>query len=195
MLDDGGATVTLDNASATITATSLTSGNVQLPLFTDGNKPYTGAITSGGTESTGFASRITINAALLTDPSKMVAYSASTPAGDSTRVSFLYQQLTATSLTFPTNTGIGSANSPFQSTLPGYIQQVIGQQAQASANATSLQQGQQVVVSALAQRMGDTSAVNMDQEMTNLLQLQSAYAANARVMTTIRDMLQMLEQM
>jgi flagellar hook-associated protein 1 FlgK len=197
VLDDGGATVTLDNASTTITATSLTSGNVQLPLFTDGGTPYTGAITSTGSQSVGFANRISINAALLSDPSKMVTYSTSppTPVGDSTRAAFLLQQLTATSLTFAGNTGIGSIAAPFQSTLPAFVQQVIGQQAQASANATGLQQGQQVVVSALAQRMGDTSAVNMDQEMTNLLQLQSAYAANARVMTTIRDMLQMLEQM
>jgi flagellar hook-associated protein 1 FlgK len=37
--------------------------------------------------------------------------------------------------------------------------------------------------------------VNVDQEMANLLQLQNAYAANARVMSTIRDMLAQLLQM
>ena len=31
--------------------------------------------------------------------------------------------------------------------------------------------------------------MNIDEEMTNLLKLQTAYGANARVMTTIKDML------
>jgi flagellar hook-associated protein 1 FlgK len=52
-----------------------------------------------------------------------------------------------------------------------------------------------VVVNALQQRMNDTSSVNMDQELTNLLQLQSAYAANARVLSTIQDLMQILQQM
>ena len=36
------------------------------------------------------------------------------------------------------------------------------------------------------------AGVNVDQEMTNLIQLQTAYGANARVMTAIRDMLDAL---
>jgi flagellar hook-associated protein 1 len=48
------------------------------------------------------------------------------------------------------------------------------------------------VVNALRQRMSETSGVNIDQEMTNLLQLQSAYSANARVLSTVRDMLDTL---
>jgi len=59
-------------------------------------------------------------------------------------------------------------------------------QAQAAADAGNLQQGQDVVVNALQQRMNITSGVNVDQEMTNLLTLQNAYAANARVFSTCR---------
>jgi flagellar hook-associated protein 1 FlgK len=40
--------------------------------------------------------------------------------------------------------------------------------------------------------MKTTSAVNMDQELARLIQLQSAYSANARVLSTARDMLDAL---
>jgi len=44
-------------ASVTTTMSSLTSGNPQLPLFTDNGAPYSGAITAGGLEQTGLAGR------------------------------------------------------------------------------------------------------------------------------------------
>jgi flagellar hook-associated protein 1 FlgK len=37
--------------------------------------------------------------------------------------------------------------------------------------------------------------VNIDEEMAKLLSLQNGYAANARVMSTVRDMLTLLLQM
>jgi flagellar hook-associated protein 1 FlgK len=91
--------------------------------------------------------------------------------------------------------GIGTAASPFSGTLVSYIGQVISQQGEAAANADSLNQGQQVVVNTLQQRFADQSNVNIDEEMANLLKLQTAYGANARVLTTIRDMLDMLMKM
>jgi flagellar hook-associated protein 1 FlgK len=39
------------------------------------------------------------------------------------------------------------------------------------------------------------SAVNVDAEMANLLNLQNAYAANARVMSTVKEMLETLMAM
>ena len=38
-----------------------------------------------------------------------------------------------------------------------------------------------MVVNSLQQRFTDQSSVNIDEEMANLLKLQTAYAANARV--------------
>jgi len=61
--------------------------------------------------------------------------------------------------------------------------------------ADNLKQGQDIVVNSLQQRLNDTSGVNVDTEMANLLNLQTAYSANARVMTTVRDMLNALLQM
>jgi len=194
VVDDGGATATLNSLSTTTTMTSLNSGNAQLPLFTDGSSPYTGAITGNGSESVGLAGRIAVNSAVISDPSTLVKYSSTTPAGDSTRPNFLYQQLTSGSLSFSPNTGIGTSSSPFTGSMDTFLQQVISQQGEAANSANSLKQGQDVVLSSLQQRFNDVSGVNIDQEMTNLLTLQQSYTANAHVMTTVNDMFTALMQ-
>jgi flagellar hook-associated protein 1 FlgK len=195
VLDDGAAnTVNVDSVSTTVTATSLTGGSAELPFFTDVTTPYTGAITALGSQSIGFSGRITVNAALAADPSGLVVYQAGTASGDSTRPDFIYQQLTGTSLTYSPNTGIGTSAAPFSASLTTFLRQVISQQAEAASSADSLKQGQDVVLSALQQRFNDSSSVNVDQEMANLLTLQNSYAANARVLSAVKDMLDTLLQ-
>jgi flagellar hook-associated protein 1 len=184
----------VNSLSATSTATSLTGGSAQLPLFTDGSQPITGAITASGSQTTGLAGTISVNPALVASPSGLVAYAPSTAAGDPTRPDFILNQMTNASLTFSADTGIGSAQAPYSGTLGDYISQVVSQQSQAANAATNLQQGQDTVVSALQQRFNDQSGVNIDTEMSNLIALQNAYGANARVMTTVEQMLATLLQ-
>jgi flagellar hook-associated protein 1 FlgK len=188
----GGNTVT--SLSATSTATSLTSGSAQLPLFTDGGNPITGAITASGSQTSGLAGRIEVNPALASSPGSLVAYAANTSAGDATRPNFILNQMAQATLTFPPTTGLGSAGSPYSGTLTQYMSQVVSQQSQAATAATNLQQGQDTVVSALQQRFNDQSGVNINTEMSNLIALQNAYGANARVMSTIEQMMTTLLQ-
>ena len=54
--------------------------------------------------------------------------------------------------------------------------------------------GQDTVVTALQQRFNDRSGVNINTEMSNLIALQNAYGANARVMSTIQQMMSALIQ-
>jgi flagellar hook-associated protein 1 len=185
---------TVNSLSATSTVTSLTSGNAQLPLFTDGSAPITGAITASGSQTTGLAGTITVNPAIVASPSSLVAYASSTTAGDPTRPSFILSQLTNASLTYSSTTGIGSPSAPYSGTLTDYLSQVISQQGQAADAATNLQQGQDTVLSALQQRYSNETGVNIDTEMSNLIALQNAYGANARVMTTVQQLMQMLMQ-
>ena len=180
--------------SETSTVTSLTSGSAQLPLFLDGSTPITGALTSAGSQTTGLAGRVTVNAALITAPASLVAYAANTTAGDPTRPNFLLNQLTNATLTYSPTTGVGSAQQPFSGTLSDYMSAMTSQQSQAANAATNLQQGQDTVVSALQQRFNTTSGVNIDTEMSNLIALQNAYGANARVMSTVQQMMQTLLQ-
>ncbi len=191
------ATATVNSLSATATMTSLTSGNPQMPLFVDGANIYSGAINPTGPQQVGFAQRIAVNPALLANPADIVAFSTSPPtaSGDPTRPSFLFNQMSSGTSVFSPASGIGGANTPFSGTLTSFLGQVMGQQGQAAANASSLQQGQQVVLNALQQRMDTTSGVNIDTEMTNLLNLQNTYAANARVFNVVQSMFQTLLQM
>jgi flagellar hook-associated protein 1 FlgK len=180
--------------SETSTVTSLTSGSPQLPLFTDGSTPITGALTGAGSQTTGLAGRITVNAALVSSPASLVAYSASTAAGDATRPNFILSQLTSATLSYSPTTGVGSSQQPFSGTLSDYMSAVVSQQSQAANAATNLQQGQDTVVSALQQRFNSQSGVSIDTELSNLITLQNAYGANARVMSTIQQMMSMLLQ-
>ncbi len=180
--------------SATSTVTSLASGNPQLPLFLDGSTPITGALTANGSQTTGLAGRITVNPAVAAAPSSLVAYAASTGVGDPTRPNFILGQLSSAVLTYSPSTGIGSAQQPYNGTLANFMSAVVTQQSQAANAATNLQQGQDTVVSALQQRFNQQSGVSIDTEMSNLIALQNAYGANARVMSTIQQMMNTLLQ-
>lgn len=192
--DDGTSQATVNAASVTTTIQTLASGNAQLPLFTDANAAYTGAITSTGSQMTGLAGRIAVNPALASDPTKLSTYSSSTAAGDSTRPDFLFAQLTSARFSYSPATGLGSAAQPFQGTVTSYLQQFVSQQGSAATLATQLKEGQSVVVSTLQQKFNSTAAVNMDMEMSNLIQVQNTYAANAHIMSVVQSMMQTLLQ-
>ena len=74
------------------------------------------------------------------------------------------------------------------------MSQMVSMQSLAANAATNLQAGQDIVVNALQSRFNSTSAVNIDTEMANLLTLQNSYGANARVMSTVKQMLDALLQ-
>jgi flagellar hook-associated protein 1 len=198
ILDDGATNnVNLDAVSATHTVSSLTGGTPELPFFVDGNALYSGAQRSVGTQTVGFAGRISVNLNLTADPSRLVVMQTApaTAAGDATRPNFLFDRLNNGLLTFSPESGIGGAAAPFNGPIRSYLRQVISQQGAAAEAAANLKQGQDVVFNALQTRFNDNAAVNIDQEMAHLLELQNAYAANARVLTTVKEMLDMLLRM
>jgi flagellar hook-associated protein 1 len=186
----------IDSASVTVTKdpNALSDGSPQIALFTDNGSSYTGAIGASGSQITGLAGRLTINSALINDPAKLVAYGSSTPAGDTTRPSFILNQLSNATFTFGAQGGVGSANAPFKGTLLSYMQQFTSQQGADADAAKQLADGQNVVLSTLEQKMSTSSGVNMDEEMAHLLSLQNAYSANARVMSAVNDMYKTLMQ-
>ncbi len=195
--DDGTSQATVNAASATTTVQTLASGNAQLPVFTDGGTAlYTGAVTSTGSQMTGLAGRISVNPALVNDATKLSTYSTSPPtaAGDSTRPDFLFKQLTSATFSYSPTTGLGSAAQPFQGTVSSYLQQFVSQQGSAATLADQLKQGQSVVVSTLQAKFNSTAGVNMDAEMSNLIQVQNTYAANAHIMSVVQSMMQSLLQ-
>ena len=197
VLDDGAPNRSdVTAASVTTTMTSLTSGNPQLPFFTDNGAPYSGAITANGSTQVGLAGRISVNTALLGDPSRTIVYSTNplTASGDTTRSDFILSQLSTGSYRYSPQTGIGTTGAPFTGTLLNFAKQFISQQGEAASAAKQLADGQDVVLNTLQKKMSATSGVNIDDEMAHLLALQNAYSANARVMSSIKQMYDTLLQ-
>jgi flagellar hook-associated protein 1 FlgK len=197
VLDDGAPNRSdVLSASVTTTISSLTSGNPQLPLFTDNGGVFSGAITANGSQQTGLAGRISVNLGLLGDPSRTVVFSTSplTPSGDTTRSDFILTQLQSGNYRYSPQTGIGTTGAPFTGTLTNFAKQFISQQGEAATAAKQLADGQSVVLNTLQKKLTDTSGVNIDDEMAHLLALQNAYSANARVMSSIKQMYDTLIQ-
>ena len=80
-------------------------------------------------------------------------------------------------------------------TVDNFVKQVLQSQANLTNRLNSLDTSQSVVLSSVQSRFSQSSAVNMDEELTNLTALQNVYAANAKVMTTVREMFSVLMQL
>jgi flagellar hook-associated protein 1 FlgK len=192
----GGAAVT--GSSATITtptgASDFGTGYPQLALFTDGaNKLYTGSLDTGA-QVTGFAQRITVNAALISNSAPLSASSATDSSASGTRAQAIFTALTASAHTFSSSSGIGGVSAPYSTTVTGFARDIISAQGSASSTASTLDSTQQVALSTAQSRFSSSAGVNIDEEMSNLIALQTAYGANARVLTAARDMLNQLLQ-
>jgi flagellar hook-associated protein 1 FlgK len=179
--------------SAGITVDTFASGNPQLPLFVDkgyGNTAYTGSF-EGRSHLTGFAQRIAVNPAVLADRAKLAVFGPGVLPGDATRPQFILDAITRADRAFSGMTGV-AGGSAFSSSVAEFARRVVDAQGASAEAAQRLDQGQQVALSAIEGRFADYSGVNVDQEMAMLVQLQTAYGANARIMTAVRDMLDML---
>jgi flagellar hook-associated protein 1 FlgK len=84
----------------------------------------------------------------------------------------------------------GNLNAPYA--VPATLQQLastmLASQAQDSAATTSQLATQQAVQTSLAGKLATQSGVNMDTEMSTMIQLQSAYGANAKVIAAVQAM-------
>jgi flagellar hook-associated protein 1 FlgK len=183
-----GSTVSVTGTLTQATATATSDGTVALPLFTDGSAIYTGATTDGVSQIDGFASRIGVNSAVRSDPSLLVAYSATTESSDTTRPNQLLSALKNT--TNYTTLGAGAAATA--QTLTGFTDSMVSYWGTRKSNASTDLSNQQVVQDNLTSAMRSGSAVSTDTELAKLIQLQAVYTANAQVLTTIKDMLSSL---
>lgn len=192
---DPAGTATVTSLSSQVSATATQGQGSALPFFVDtGGTPYTGSLDGLG-ERTGYATRIAVNPALLANPSLLVKSTSATLSGDATRPAALRDALENPAQVWSADTGIGSSGSPFSGAATNFAQQILNKQGGAAQNAQNVADGQQVVVTTLQDAMNQESGVNIDQEMEKLIQLQTAYSANARVVTTINQMLQSLMTM
>ncbi|MCP8937300.1 flagellar hook-associated protein FlgK [Alsobacter sp. SYSU M60028] len=176
-------------ASASITNTGASGAGPELPLFTDGGAAYTGSFETGS-QKTGLSARLRLNAGLTGQD--LVVYAAGTPAGDATRPTLLRDRLASAAFAFAPVGGVGAPGAPFSGTVGAFLRRVVDQQGANAASAQRLNEGQQVVQASIESRFSKASGVSVDQELSSLVQVQNAYAANARIMSAIKEMMDVL---
>jgi flagellar hook-associated protein 1 len=84
----------------------------------------------------------------------------------------------------------GNLNAPYVSppTLGQLASTMVTAQSQDSATTTSQLSTEQAVQTTLSTKLSSESGVDMDTEMSNMIQLQNAYGANARVIAAVQSM-------
>ncbi|MCP4933575.1 MAG: flagellar hook-associated protein FlgK [bacterium] len=196
-VDDGAAgTTDVTALSSTQTSVGLQDGSLGLPLFVDGHGSQ--VIFSGSMESMdqkiGFSNRISVNFAVIDDNELLVKYSSSTEIalGDPTRPLDIIDRLTTAKMDFDPEAGIGSKTAPYRASVAEFARQVISDQTGKAASASQAKQSQDIVVASLEQQLYDVTGVEIDEELTKLISLQNSYAANARILQVVDEMMQSL---
>jgi flagellar hook-associated protein 1 FlgK len=193
VLNDGSANSAVSNLTAATTSTASQDGSLGLNLFVDtGNVPYTGSL-DGLTQQLGFAGRISVSGAVIANNALLVQNTTTTPIGDVDRVNYLYNQLTNASYA-----DAPVATSGLGGSLTGTVGQLISQtmtyQGNQAAAADSANSSHADAMTSLTSRMNSEYGVDVNGEMARLVQLQAAYAANARVVSAVQAMLNALGQ-
>ena len=180
--------------SATITNTALQGQGTAMPLFTDspGGKPYTASL-DGQSQRVGFAGRMIVNPQLLTSPNALSDYTGTTSSNDPTRINDLVNRLSQQGVTVSAQSGLGLTSG--SATVGSLVKQIAQSQADDTNRITSLNNSQSTILASIQSRFSQTSGVNMDKELTDLTQLQNVYTANARVLTAVKDMFDVLMRM
>jgi len=194
IVDDGASLFSVDAISATVTATQTTGGGVVLPLFVDNNSgqlAYSGSFDNGG-QKRGFASRITVNAAVINDSSLLVAFDPTTASGDPARPNDLLTRFSESSFLFSARPGGPAAGSPFSGTIAAYARDVISFQAGQAELVSREQDAQAIVTGTIQSRIDSDTKVNVDVEVAQLIVLQNSFAANARVLSVIQELIDIL---
>ncbi len=183
----------VNTLSARITSTTMTGAGTALPFFVDGGNgsiPFTDSLDKPPQRS-GFASRIAVNPTLLSNSTALSIYqSPANQAADPTRPSDLIDRLDKTGLESSQNSNLGLAGASLP--LAQMIKQTLQVQANEIRRVSSLHETQQTVQAAIDSRFSAMSGVQLDQELSDMTQLQNAYTANARVLSAVKDMFDVL---
>ena len=175
-----------------------------LRLFTD----ETGAVpadVAGG--YVGFASRIQVNAAVEADPS-LIRDGTAGPAGAAGSSALIRKVLDfalgaqqsdappAPHAPFRT-TGLGpnggvATGLPAEASIVDYARNLIARQSEAHSNTQSELGFQTGYRENLEKRLLDSSGVDLDQEVAKMQELQAAYAASAKMISTLQELFDQL---
>ena len=171
---------------------TLADGEAEFPLFVDvGGKLFTGAY-DGGSQALGFAARINVNPLVVQNRERLVLMDSGTAQGDATRPQGMLERLTQSQQNVTRAIGLDGSNATSRLTVSALVQRVVSSTGQAVEAAKRLDEGQQIALASVQSRFQESAQVNVDQEMALLIELQTAYAANARIISTVKELMDVL---
>jgi flagellar hook-associated protein 1 FlgK len=190
IMDDGALGNTdVKSMQSRATVTAPQGGDLAINLFVDyGNTSFTNALDNNG-QKLGFASRISVNTAISTDNRLLVQYTPGTPMGDAARVDQLLVNLDTLRFAGGQGSVSGSAGSRLAGTVSDLISQSINTVGNMASSAGSEAETQEMTLAALGNRLESEYGVDIDEEMARLMELQNAFAANARVMSVAQELI------
>ena len=195
-MDDGVAgTTDMLSLSTRTTASGVQNGTLGFSLFVDtNNADFTDSLDGVG-QKLGFAGRISVNQAVVNDNKLLVQYTGTTPLGDQDRLNQIVSNLDG--MRFAGAQGASGTTASFRlgGTVADIISQTINFQGNAAAAAISDRDTQEMTLDALTQRLDSEYGVDVDEEMARLMELQNAFAANARVMSVVQELMDALMQL
>ncbi len=193
IVDDGAANTSNINSMVSKTTVNANQGaGLALNLFTDqSNVAFTNSLDGRG-QKTGFAGRIAINEAVLNNNQLLVQYESGGSLGDTSRAELLLSQLEGMSFTSETATSAITGSFRLSGSAQDMISQMLNYQGTQISSANSEKQTRELSLEAIGLRMNDEYGVNIDEEMARLMELQNAYAASARVVSVVQELIDTL---
>jgi len=193
VLNDGTSNTAVNGLTSRTTSTGVQDAGLAVSLFVDsGNSDFTNSLAGSG-EKLGFAGRIAINSSILADNTKLVQATSTGTTGDVSRVNYLYDQLNSMTFADPPDVSSGNGGA-LNGTVSGLISQFMDFQGSSVSSAQADSTSHSDAMTALNTRVTSEFGVNVNDEMARLVELQSAYAANARVVSVVQQLLQSLQQ-
>ena len=187
----GGGDFKVNTLVSRTTATGA-AGELGLSMFTDQGQPFTNNIDTDPPQKLGFAARIAINPDLLSDNRLLVQLELGGTLGDATRPEYLLDQLSAMNFVTGGSPTVNSGKMPLNGTLGDMIGQVLNFQGTSINSTLSNRDDRQLTLDTIMDQMESEYGVNVDEEMARLMELQNAYAANARIISVVKELLDTL---
>ena len=197
VIGDAGGVLSIDSAdmramSSQISVTGTQDGAGALNLFVDTrDQSFTNSLDGNG-QKRGFAGRIAINTALISDPAQLVQYASGVSLGDATRPEFLLDNLKSMEFVSDKMTALSDGGVRLSGKVTDLIGQMINHQGNVVSKAQSESSAVSYTLQSITTRMSAEYGVNVDEEMARLMQLQNAYSASARVVSTVQELIDAL---
>ncbi|HTN61934.1 MAG TPA: flagellar basal body rod C-terminal domain-containing protein, partial [Devosia sp.] len=159
-----------------------------------GNVAFTNNLNGYPPQKQGFAARISIHSEVLADNRLLVQTERGATLGDATRPNYLIDQLNSLQFVSGGNPALNKGRFQLSGNLNEVINQTINFQGSTINAALTKSADRQLTLDTVVQQMDSEYGVDVNEEMARLTELQNSYAANAHVVSVIKQLLETLYQ-